>query len=154
MWSSHQTKVLSGFKFWQDGVILIQAPAGLDVETSTASDFSGLDWSRAIQFCFSKVRFIPLCFYKRPTFVPVCANQKKSEEDFRFYEKEKIAFSICSAGSCYRGSSNPKQGERHLQAPSPGNTLGISASSCRSFELCLCFISVYFVHPLATCILS
>lgn len=32
---------------------------------------------------FSKVCFIPLHRYRRPTFIPVLTNQKKSEEDFR-----------------------------------------------------------------------
>ena len=37
--------------------------------------------------CFSKVCFIPLCFYKRPTLVPVFTNWKKSEEIFTFMKK-------------------------------------------------------------------
>lgn len=37
--------------------------------------------------CFSKVYFIPLCLYKRPTLVPAFANQNKSEEVLYFYEK-------------------------------------------------------------------
>lgn len=88
-WNSHQTKVLSGFESRQDSHILIQVPAGLDFETSTSSDFSGLDWSRAIQFYFYKICFTPVCFYRRPTLVPVWANEKKFEEDFHFYEKDK-----------------------------------------------------------------
>ena len=36
---------------------------------------------------FSKARFTPLHFYKRPTLVPVFANRKKSKEDFQFYEE-------------------------------------------------------------------
>ena len=56
--------------------------------------------------CYPKVRFTPLCFYERPTLVPVFANPGKSAEDFCFYGKmqqAKIAFSICFAASCYRG---------------------------------------------------
>lgn len=38
---------------------------------------------------FSEV-LMPLSFYERPTLVPAFANQKKSEEDFRFYTKKAI----------------------------------------------------------------
>lgn len=34
-----------------------------------------------------KVHTVPLCFYKRPTLVPVFTEEEKSEEDFGFYEK-------------------------------------------------------------------
>lgn len=38
----------------------------------------------------------------------------------------------------------------------PGVTLSVSASSPHNWELCehLCFISINFVHPLATCVLK
>lgn len=36
---------------------------------------------------FLKVYVRPLYFYERPPLVPVFDNQKKCEEDFRFYEK-------------------------------------------------------------------
>ena len=36
-----------------------------------------------------KVCFMPLCFYKSLTLVPVFAKQKKFQEDFRFYEGKK-----------------------------------------------------------------
>lgn len=35
-----------------------------------------------------KVHFRPLGFCEGPTLVPVFTNQKKSKEDFRFYEKK------------------------------------------------------------------
>lgn len=46
---------------------------------------------------FLKVPFTPLRFLERLTLVPVFANQKKSEENFHFYEKKanvKIAISV------------------------------------------------------------
>ena len=58
--------------------------------------------------CFWKVHIIhpTLCFYKTPTLVPVFASEKKLEEDFHLYQKRaKIAFNICFAVSCYRGSA-------------------------------------------------
>ena len=88
---------------------------------------------------FSEVHFMTLCFYERPTLVPVFANWKKFNEDFCFLEKgwkAKIAFSICFAVSHCRDSGCCKQWEWHFQAPSLDTTLGISASSCRSYELC------------------
>lgn len=33
-----------------------------------------------------KVHYIPLCFYERPTLVPVITNWKKSEKYIHFYE--------------------------------------------------------------------
>lgn len=50
--------------------------------------------------CFLKVRIMQPHFYEKPTLVPVFTNRKKTEEDFRSYEKRlrvKIAFSICYA---------------------------------------------------------
>ena len=53
-----------------------------------------------------------LHFYGRLTLVPGFTNQKKSEDDFHFYEKRqkaKIAFSICFAMSRGRGSAQPER---------------------------------------------
>lgn len=45
-------------------------------------------WHKAKEYPrFPKVPIMSLCFYKRPTLVPIFANQKKSKEDFRFYKK-------------------------------------------------------------------
>ena len=38
---------------------------------------------------FSKVLFRTLCFYKRPTLVPIFTDQKEFKEDFHFYKKKK-----------------------------------------------------------------
>ena len=48
----------------------------------------------------------------------------------------KIAFSVCFAVSHCRDSGHCKQWEWHFQAPSLDTTLGVSASSCRSYEVC------------------
>ena len=75
---------------------------------------------------FLKVRFMPLCFYGRPTLVTVSANQEKSEEDFAFTTKKtwktKTVLSVCFAGAI-TGAAHP--------SPSsfPGTTLNISAAS-------------------------
>lgn len=57
----------------------------------------------------------------RLIWVPVFANQKKSEEDFRFYEKgrkAKIVFSCLFCRSNFRGGAHFEQGEQPRQAPS------------------------------------
>lgn len=87
------------------------------------------------------------------------AHWKKPEEDFHFYgKKTKSQNSVQCLFCCpvvYRVNTCPKQQDGHCQSPSPGTTLSISASSHHSFELYehLCFISVYFVHPLARWVL-
>lgn len=65
---------------------------------------------------------------------------------------------VCFAGSCYRGSEHPEQGEWPPAPPSPalGSTLRTAASSHNSFDrVCehLGFISIYFGHTLAVCVL-
>lgn len=89
--------------------------------------------------------------------VSVFTNQKKSGEDFLFYQirwKAKVASSVCFAES--RTFIKAAQGARRPPAPSPGTALSNSASSPQSFEgVCehVCFLSVCSVHPLVRCIL-
>lgn len=56
---------------------------------------------------FLEVHGMLLHFDERPTIEPIFANQKKCEEDFRFYKKRrkvKIVFSVCLAESHYSSS--------------------------------------------------
>ena len=85
-----------------------------------------------------KVCFMPLCFYKSPTLVPVFAKQKKFQEDFWLYEEKKKGWkepSPCFANSLYRGSvtrvAPPSSFHRR------GCILSIWASRHHSFEFCL-----------------
>ena len=76
-----------------------------------------------MHFTSQKFTLMPLHLCERPKWVPVFANQKKSKEDFHFHGKRqnvKTAFSVCFTGSCYRGSMNPKEQDRHRQAPYAG----------------------------------
>ena len=85
-----------------------------------------------------KVHVMPIEFYERPILVHISTNQKKSEEDFYFYEKRqkvKIAWGVCFTVSHYRGSMHPEQLVRCYQAALLGILLRISALSCHSFEL-------------------
>ena len=89
--------------------------------------------------CFSKVCFTPLHFYERPTLVPVFTNGKQSEEYFCFPQPPPLK------GEKWKQSSHlfcrsilySEQQEWPCQAPSPGTTPRISASSHHSSELCL-----------------
>lgn len=71
---------------------------------------------------FSKVCFIPLHRYKRPTFIPVLTNQKKSEEDFCSWGKKRRKAKTASSGGLH-----PSR-ERGPPPPAPRTTRGISAS--------------------------
>lgn len=81
---------------------------------------------------------LPLHFYERPTLVPVFTNQKRSEEDFCFYEirqKVKIAFIVFCSEPLQKQHA-PQAGRRAGQAPSLGTTLHLGIK-LQSFELCL-----------------
>ena len=74
---------------------------------------------------FMKVCVMPLCFYQRPTLVPVFTNQKKkkSKDDFCFYKKRqkaKIALSVCFAGAMIEAACTPSS-ERGTAKLLPGN---------------------------------
>lgn len=69
------------------------------------------------------VCILSLCFYGRHRSVPVFANRKISEEDFRFYQKKAIGKNSTQRLFC----STVKL--------LPGATLSISTSSHRSFKL-------------------
>ena len=77
---------------------------------------------------------MPLCSQERPILVGFFFFQKKSEEDFCFYEKRQKA-----------KIAHPEQGEWLHQAPSPETTPNISASGCHSVDLCL-WASVLYLH--------
>lgn len=102
-----------------------------------------------VQVCpaFRKVHVMPLRFYERPTLVPVFANRKKSEEDFRFYEKRQkvnTAFGVCFV---VRGA---------LPSPFPGNHaqhLSLKPPELWTVSVSICCISIYFVHLLVRCLL-
>lgn len=108
---------------------------------------------------FLKVHFTPLCFYERPTLVPVFTSLKKSEEDFRFYSKRQkvrvILYLFCS--DQLQRQCLPHAWEWHSQAPS----LKLHSASQHAVTIVfscvcehLCFLSVYFVHSLARYILE
>lgn len=85
--------------------------------------------------CCLKVCIRPLCFYKRPTLVPVFAKWKKSKDDFCFYQKKwkarkPVFIQRLFAVSHYRGSA-------HQSSESGLTTRSVSAPSCHGFELCL-----------------
>lgn len=74
-------------------------------------------------------------------------NQKKSKEDFNFYEerwKVKTALSVCFAVSCCRDMAYPGQWDWDSWTP-PGTL----SYACKH----LCFIWIYFVHSLIKCVL-
>jgi len=108
---------------------------------------------------FLKFALSHCVFVKRPTSVPVCADQKKSTEDFWLLwkrQKAETAFSVCLAVSRVGGRthSNSERGapqrlprELHSasQPPAP------RALNCVCEHVC--FLLVCSVHPLARCVL-
>lgn len=95
--------------------------------------------------CFSKICFMRLHFYKRPTLGHVFAIWKKSKEDFCFSKKAKSKTSVQGL-SCKEPFL--RQQQWHCQAPSSGTTLSISASSTIALNCVLnvCFIPVLCTH--------
>lgn len=106
-----------------------------------------------------KVCIKPLPFYEWPRLVPAFSNCMKSEKGFHCYEKgwkARIACRLHFAWAVYRGRGTPEQREWPHQATPLRTTLNISASSCQSFELVQWasqFMSIYFMHLLARCVL-
>lgn len=85
---------------------------------------------------FPKFTLIPFHFCERPTFAPVLANGRKSEEDFCFYENRGKVRIQCLAGH-FQGSAHPKWWGWPHPAPSPWATLSISATSHHGCEVYL-----------------
>ena len=100
--------------------------------------------------CFSKVCFIPLCFYKGPTLIPVFVNQKKSKEDFCFMGKRWKAKIVFAFANAIMEAVHPEKREWPCQAPSWGPhsasqhqapelwTVSVSICAFSSFILCIC----------------
>lgn len=84
-------------------------------------------------------------------------------EDFHFYEKKMKSKKrkrkqppVLVLQRSIIEAAHPEQPEPPHRASSPGATLSFSASSHRSSELCrehLCFLTIYFGHLLARCVL-
>lgn len=112
--------------------------------------------------CFPKVHSTPLCFYKIPTLAPVfanCGGKKKKNTKIRrgfslLLKKAKSETSVQRLfGSSPRRDSSESGPTKLLP---PGTIPGISASGLIALNCIrehLCFISGYFVHPLARCVL-
>jgi len=107
---------------------------------------------------FSEVLIIPLCFFERPTLVLVFANQKKSKEDVCFMKKSKKqkSCSVLVYSETLRSQHTPDSTcgaaqllPRELHSASQGQATIVLNCVCEH----LCFISIYFVRPLARCVL-
>ena len=96
---------------------------------------------------FWKVCFVPLHLYKKPTFAPVFANWKKSEEVYKNVWKAKIAFSNCFAGCCFRDSMHPVWQEWPRQALPCKNS-----TSQHQAPTALNCVSADAVSPFISCI--
>lgn len=114
----------------------------------------------------SKVCPMPLCNYKRPTFVPDFANEKITEEDFYFYEKkvrgEKIAFSMGFAVSLTEAACSEQQEWRQRApflapppAPSPdpheASASQYQASRASTVSVSICFLYLVCASVSKTC---
>ena len=101
---------------------------------------------------FSTVHFTPFFFPKRPTWVPIFTNLKKSKEDFSAYrkikkygkkQKEHSAFVLQWAPQADRGPATHAPCE-------PRSTSQLRTAASWNH---LCFIWIYSVHPLERCVL-
>lgn len=101
----------------------------------------------------SKVYVTLLHFYERPTLVSVFANRKKSEEDFRFYEKgEKWKqWSEFVLQQFHRGSVSPKQREGSCPTPSLGSLRPPSLWTVSVSER-LCFFCLFCASVSKVCL--
>ena len=96
--------------------------------------------------CFSKVLFIPLCFYEKFTLVPAFTNWKKSEEDFCFY-----AFTLQWAVLEAAHNQSSERGPSTLLPQELHSSQHQAAIALNCVYEHLCFILIYFVHPLSRC---
>lgn len=105
-----------------------------------------------------KVQTRPFPFFERPTLVPIFANWKKSREDFLLSGKrqKQKQHSVFVSHWAIREREPAQQLKWRHQAPSPRTALSLSAASCPGSGTVwpdLHFISLYFVHSLAICVL-
>lgn len=110
-----------------------------------------------VSSAFQKFLLHHFTFYKRPTLVLVFANQKDSKDDFKFYKKwwkVKIVFSLFCNKPLVRQvcTMTSKSGTAELF---PWELYYLSYQATHRFKLSehLCFVSIYFVHLLAKCVL-
>lgn len=107
-----------------------------ELPTQTGINRNKAQYHNSVIPCFSEVHIMPLCFYESPPLAPGLA--ERNPEDFHLHDqrqKAKIAFSFYFAPGQGGGIMHPSQQVWPCEAPSPGSTLSILASSCCSFEL-------------------
>ena len=106
------------------------------------AQFSGVKWYLYSCPCFSKVRFMLPCFYKRPALVPGFVNQNKSKRIFHFYKqswKAKIAFRVCRAARRALTGSFPRNYSQRLSVQlSEISTVSLSMCASSRLMLCMC----------------
>lgn len=110
-------------------------------------------------YCVLKVRVRPLHFYHRPTLPPIFLTERNARRTFAFMKKSEsknIAFCICFAVIHCTGTTHPssKSGPAKL-LPLKLHSACQHRTTIALKGVCehVCFVSMYFVHPLARCFL-
>lgn len=99
--------------------------------------------------CFSKVHFPPICFYKRPTSIPVFTIQKKSKEDFFTKKRQKAKTALFVCQWALQAEHTPSSAQEWPLNILPWELYSASRHTLDCVCEQLCFISIYFVHQLA-----
>ena len=144
---------------WQCWILNHWARPGIEPVSSWILVHIHFCWAMMETYHLFLKSWVYMTLLLRKAYICIFLLSKKVQRGFfAFIEKSwkvKIEFSVCfSVSELSGGNAYPKLQEWHCQAPSPWTTCSIpAATTLHSVCEHLCLISVYFVHPLAWCVL-